>query len=137
MLVAGVPRTRLQAIWRVPEPLLEEAQDDATIVAIREIERAGIDIVTDGEIRRESYSNRLATALDGVDADNPGVIRDARGNETRVPRVVGRIRRPRPSRCATCSSSAATPTARRRSRCPGPSRWRSRRRTSSTATARR
>ncbi len=93
MLSGGVPRTRLTAIWRVPEPLLEGAQDDATIVAIREIERAGIDIVTDGEIRRESYSNRLATALDGVDADNPAVIRDARGNETRVPRVVGRIRR--------------------------------------------
>jgi 5-methyltetrahydropteroyltriglutamate--homocysteine methyltransferase len=95
LLAGGVPRTRQKAIWRVPEPLLEQAQDDATVVAIRELERAGIDIVTDGEIRRESYSNRLATALEGVDADNPGVIRDARGNETRVPRVVARVRRVR------------------------------------------
>jgi 5-methyltetrahydropteroyltriglutamate--homocysteine methyltransferase len=93
LLATGVPRVRQQAIWRVPEPFLEEAQDDATIVAIREMERAGIDVVSDGEIRRESYSNRFATALDGVDADHPAVIRDARGNETRVPRVVGRIRR--------------------------------------------
>jgi 5-methyltetrahydropteroyltriglutamate--homocysteine methyltransferase len=95
MLSQGVPRVRLRTMWRIPEPLLEQAQDDATIVAIRDMERAGIDIVTDGEIRRESYSNRFATALDGVDADNPGVIRDRRGNETRVPRVVGPIRRTR------------------------------------------
>ena len=96
LLSKGVPRVRQRDIWRVPESLLEQAQDDATIVAIHEIERAGIDIVTDGEIRRESYSNRFATALEGVDADNPGVIRDRNGNETRVPRVVGRIRRTRP-----------------------------------------
>jgi 5-methyltetrahydropteroyltriglutamate--homocysteine methyltransferase len=95
MLSQGVPRVRLRTMWRIPEPFLEQAQDDATIVAIRDMERAGIDIVTDGEIRRESYSNRFATALDGVDADNPGVIRDRRGNETRVPRVVGPIRRTR------------------------------------------
>jgi 5-methyltetrahydropteroyltriglutamate--homocysteine methyltransferase len=95
MLSQGVPRVRLRTMWRMPEPFLEQAQDDATIVAIRDMERAGIDIVTDGEIRRESYSNRFATALDGVDADNPGVIRDRRGNETRVPRVVGPIRRTR------------------------------------------
>jgi len=96
LLSKGVPRVRQRDIWRVPEPLLEQAQDDATIVAIHELERAGIDIITDGEMRRESYSNRFATALDGVDVDNPGVIRDRNGNETRVPRVVGRIARTRP-----------------------------------------
>ena len=96
MLSKGVPRVRQQEIWRVPAAFLEQAQDDATIVAIREMERAGIDIISDGEIRRESYSNRFATALEGVDVDNPGVIRDRNGNETRVPRVVGRISRKRP-----------------------------------------
>jgi 5-methyltetrahydropteroyltriglutamate--homocysteine methyltransferase len=96
LLAKGVPRVRQHAIWRIPEPFLEQAQDDATILAIQELERAGIDVITDGEIRRESYSNRFATALDGVDVDNPGVIRDRNGNETRVPRVVGRITRKRP-----------------------------------------
>ena len=84
-------------MWRVPEEFLEQAQDDATIVAIRDMERAGIDIISDGEIRRESYSNRFATALDGVDADAArGVITDRNGNETQVPRVIGPIRRVRP-----------------------------------------
>src|SRR6187399_2144575 len=96
MLSKGVPRVRLQAMWRVPEAFLEQAQDDATVVAIRDMERAGIDIVSDGEIRRESYSNRFATALDGVDAGNPGVIRNRNGGETAVPRVVGRIQRTHP-----------------------------------------
>jgi 5-methyltetrahydropteroyltriglutamate--homocysteine methyltransferase len=96
MLSKGVPRVRMQAMWRVPEPWLEQAQDDATIVAIRDMERAGIDIISDGEIRRESYSNRFATALDGVDVAEPGVITDRYGNQTRVPRVVGRIRRKHP-----------------------------------------
>jgi len=96
MLSKGVPRVRMQAMWRVPEALLEQAQDDATIVAIRDMERAGIDIISDGEIRRESYSNRFATALDGVDNRNPGVIKDRNGNETYVPRIVGPIRRTRP-----------------------------------------
>ena len=96
MLSKGVPRVRLQAMWRVPEAFLEQAQDDATVVAIRDMERAGIDIVSDGEIRRESYSNRFATALDGVDVDNPGVIRNRTGDETAVPRVVGRIFRSHP-----------------------------------------
>ena len=95
-LAKGVPRVRLQSMWRVPESGLEEAQDDATILAIQELERAGIDIVTDGEMRRESYSNRFATALEGVDAANPGIIRAANGAETPVPRVVGRVRRVRP-----------------------------------------
>jgi 5-methyltetrahydropteroyltriglutamate--homocysteine methyltransferase len=96
LLGKGVPRVRLQAMWRVPEPFLEQAQDDATIVAIREMERAGIDIISDGEIRRESYSNRFATALDGVDVAQPAVITDRYGNQTHVPRVVGRVRRTRP-----------------------------------------
>jgi 5-methyltetrahydropteroyltriglutamate--homocysteine methyltransferase len=96
MLSKSVPRTRMHAMWRLPEEHLEEAQDDATIVAIRDMERAGIDIVTDGEIRRESYSNRFATALDGVDADNPAIIVARNGNKTPVPRVVGAIKRTRP-----------------------------------------
>ena len=96
LLAKGVPRVRMESMWRIPGPFLEQAQDDATIVAIREMERAGIDIVTDGEIRRESYSNRFATALDGVDVKNPGYIRDHYGNETPVPRVVGKIQRTRP-----------------------------------------
>jgi 5-methyltetrahydropteroyltriglutamate--homocysteine methyltransferase len=96
LLEKRVPRVREQAIWRIAEPYLEQAQDDATIVAIRDMERAGIDVVTDGEIRRESYSNRFATALAGVDVDTPGIIRDRYGNETRVPRIVGKIERTRP-----------------------------------------
>ncbi|MGH7212121.1 MAG: 5-methyltetrahydropteroyltriglutamate--homocysteine methyltransferase, partial [Acetobacteraceae bacterium] len=88
----GVPRTHAPDIWRVAEPWLESAQDDATILAIGDMERAGIDVVTDGEIRRESYSNRFALALDGIDAEHPGELR--RGSRiTPVPRVVGRIHR--------------------------------------------
>jgi 5-methyltetrahydropteroyltriglutamate--homocysteine methyltransferase len=96
LLSKGVPRVRLRSIWRVPEEFLEQAQDDATRLAIRDMERAGIDVITDGEMRRESYSNRFATALDGVDADHPGVITNRTGQETLVPRVVGPIRRARP-----------------------------------------
>jgi 5-methyltetrahydropteroyltriglutamate--homocysteine methyltransferase len=96
MLSKSVPRTRMHEMWRLPEEHLEEAQDDATIVAIRDMERAGIDIVTDGEIRRESYSNRFATALAGVDADNPAIIVARNGNKTPVPRVVGNIKRTGP-----------------------------------------
>ena len=76
--------------------MLEEAQDDATRLAVQDMERAGVDVVTDGEMRRESYSNRFATALDGVDLDNPGVALDRTGHENPVPRVVGPIRRTRP-----------------------------------------
>src|SRR3712207_895044 len=90
------PRVRASELWRVPEPYLAEAQDDATAVAIRDLERAGIDIVTDGEIRRESYSNRFATALEGVDVDNPAVVMGRAGRENLVPRVAGRVPRPRP-----------------------------------------
>src|SRR5713101_3059713 len=74
MLSKVVPRTRLREIWRGSEPFLEQAQDDATLLAIRDMERAGIDIITDGEMRRESYSNRFATALEGIDNDNPATI---------------------------------------------------------------
>ena len=95
LLSKGVPRVRVHEMWRVAQPWLEQAQDDATIVAIRDMERAGIDVITDGEIRRESYSSRFATALDGVDVQKPGVIRDRAGRETIVPRVVGRIQRTR------------------------------------------
>lgn len=90
------PRVRARELWRIPESFLAEAQDDATIVAIRAQEEAGIDIVTDGEIRRESYSNRFATALEGVDLDNPGTALDRSGHPNPVPRVVGPIRRLRP-----------------------------------------
>ncbi len=90
------PRTRAETLWRVAPRWLQDAQDDATIVAIRAQERAGIDIVTDGEIRRESYSNRFATALAGLDLDNPGIITSRSGHQVTVPRVVGEIRRRHP-----------------------------------------
>ncbi len=90
------PRVRARELWRVPEPFLEEAQDDATRLAVQDMERAGVDVITDGEMRRESYSNRFATALDGVDLDDPGVALDRTGHENPVPRVVGPIRRTRP-----------------------------------------
>ena len=90
------PRVRARELWRVPEPLLEEAQDDATRLAVADMERAGVDVVTDGEMRRESYSNRFATALEGVDLDEPGVALDRTGHPNPVPRVVGPIRRTRP-----------------------------------------
>ena len=96
MLSKVVPRIRMKDIWRVPEPFLEQAQDDATVIAIGEMERAGIDIITDGEMRRESYSNRFATALEGIDLDRPGHVQARSGALTPVPRVVGKLRRSRP-----------------------------------------
>ena len=87
------PRTRAKELWRIAPEWLEAAQDHATLVAIREQERAGLDIITDGEIRRESYSNRFATALEGVDLDNPGTALDRSGHPNPVPRVTGKIRR--------------------------------------------
>ena len=87
------PRVRARELWRVSEPFLEAAQDDATRLAVQDMERAGVDVITDGEMRRESYSNRFATALDGVDLDEPGVALDRTGHENPVPRVVGPIRR--------------------------------------------
>jgi 5-methyltetrahydropteroyltriglutamate--homocysteine methyltransferase len=91
-----VPRVRLSAIWRVPPDALEQAQDDATLIAIRDMERAGIDIITDGEMRRESYSNRFALALEGVDVDTPAMVSGRMGKPTPVPRVVGALRRRHP-----------------------------------------
>jgi 5-methyltetrahydropteroyltriglutamate--homocysteine methyltransferase len=89
----GPARVRATDIWRVPEPLLEQAQDDATLLALRDMERAGIDVVTDGEARRESYSNRFATALDGMDLERPGEAVSRIGRRVTVPRVTGPIRR--------------------------------------------
>ena len=87
------PRVRAQDLWRIAPAYLAEAQDDATLMAIRAQEDAGLDIITDGEIRRESYSNRFATALEGIDLDNPGTALDRSGHPNPVPRIVGKIRR--------------------------------------------
>jgi 5-methyltetrahydropteroyltriglutamate--homocysteine methyltransferase len=92
LLSKGVARVRID-LWRVAEPWLEQAQDDATLLAIRDMERAGIDIITDGEMRRESYSNRFATSLAGIACDRPGEVVSKSGLATAVPRVVGKIRR--------------------------------------------
>src|SRR5712672_2314737 len=87
------PRVRARELWRVAPEFLDEAQADATLLAIRAQEDAGLDIITDGEIRRESYSNRFATALEGIDIDNPGSALDRSGHPNPVPRIVGKIRR--------------------------------------------
>ena len=130
------PRVRARELWRVPQHWLAQAQDDATVLAIRAQEQAGLDIITDGEIRRESYSNRFATALEGVDIDNPGTALDRSGHPNPVPRVVGPIRR----KHAGAGRRSAVPrsgtrSARSRSPCPGRSRWRSRRRSITTTAA--
>jgi len=90
------PRVRAKELWRVAPEYLDQAQDDATLLAIRDQERAGLDIITDGEMRRESYSNRFATALEGVDIDNPGTALDRSGHPNPVPRITGKIRRKHP-----------------------------------------
>src|SRR5262245_41618561 len=90
------PRVRAKELWRVAPERLDQAQDDATLLAIRDQEEVGLDIITDGEMRRESYSNRFATALDGVDIDNPGTALDRSGHPNPVPRVVGRVSRRHP-----------------------------------------
>src|SRR6266513_1823421 len=90
------PRVRARELWRIPDALLAEAQEDATLIAIRAQEEAGLDIITDGETRRESYSNRFATSLEGVDIDNPGSALDRSGHPNPVPRIVGKIRRKHP-----------------------------------------
>ena len=95
-LAKQVPRVRAQDLWLVDQPRLEAAQDDATLLAIRDQERAGLDIITDGEQRRESYSNRFATALAGIDLDNPGKTPNRTGGFSTVPRVVGPIQRKHP-----------------------------------------
>src|SRR5512140_3998835 len=90
------PRVRAKELWRVDPAYLQQAQDDATLLAIRAQEEAGLDIITDGEMRRESYSNHFATALEGIDIDNPGVALDRSGHPNPVPRIVGKIRRKHP-----------------------------------------
>jgi 5-methyltetrahydropteroyltriglutamate--homocysteine methyltransferase len=90
------PRVRARELWRIESCFLKQAQDDATVLAIRAQEEAGLDIITDGEIRRESYSNRFATALEGVDIDNPGTALDRSGHPNPVPRIVGKVRRKHP-----------------------------------------
>ena len=106
------PRVRARELWRVPEPFLAEAQDDATALAIRDFERAGLDILTDGEIRRESYSNRFATALEGMDVDHPAMVLGRTGRENAVPRVVGGSGGGGRSRSTTCGSCARAPIGR-------------------------
>ena len=96
LLSSGPPRVRMEKVWRVAGALLEEAQDDATLTALHDQERAGLDIVSDGEVRRESYFNRFANALDGIDLDTPGIVPSRNGKPTEVPRVVGPISRSRP-----------------------------------------
>ena len=122
MLSKSVPRTRMHEMWRIPEQRLEDAQDDATIVAIRDMERAGIDIVTDGEIRRESYSNRFATALEGIDIDIPRSSWRGRDRRRRCLASSARSAGPSRSSCGIWNFSAAIPIARRRSPGPAPSR---------------
>jgi 5-methyltetrahydropteroyltriglutamate--homocysteine methyltransferase len=90
------PRVRAKELWRVAPEFLDQAQNDATLLAIRDQEHAGLDIITDGEMRRESYSNRFATALEGVDVDNPGTALDRSGHPNPVPRVTGKVRRKHP-----------------------------------------
>src|SRR5207248_1674752 len=117
----GVPRVAARDIWRVAEPWLEQAQDDATILAVAEMERAGIDIVSDGEIRRESYSNRFALALDGIDAEHPGQVgRSSGGGTTPVPRVVGRISRSGPVELRDVEFLVAHATRATKITLPGP-----------------
>jgi 5-methyltetrahydropteroyltriglutamate--homocysteine methyltransferase len=114
------PRTRALEIWRVAPDFLQQAQDDATVVAIRDMERAGIDIITDGEIRRESYSNRFATALDGMDLDHPGTALDRTGHPNPVPRVVGPIRRSRAVEVRDVEFLRANTDRRIKATLPGP-----------------
>ena len=117
------PRTRAKELWRIPEPWLEEAMNDATRLAIRAQEDAGLDIITDGEIRRESYSNRFATALEGIDIDKPGIALDRSGHSNPVPRIVGKIRRLRDVEVADLKflkSSLRKPGAQAKITVPGP-----------------
>jgi 5-methyltetrahydropteroyltriglutamate--homocysteine methyltransferase len=114
------PRVRALELWRVGPEWLEEAQNDATILAIRDQERAGLDIITDGEMRRESYSNRFATALEGVDIDNPGTALDRSGHPNPVPRVVGKIRRKRPVEVEDVKFLRANTARRIKMTVPGP-----------------
>jgi 5-methyltetrahydropteroyltriglutamate--homocysteine methyltransferase len=114
------PRVRAKEIWRIPEEFLEEAQNDATLLAIRNQERAGIDIISDGEIRRESYSNRVATALDGIDTENHGTAMDRTGHSNPVPRVSGKISRGNPIEVGDVEFLRANTDRRIKITLPGP-----------------
>jgi 5-methyltetrahydropteroyltriglutamate--homocysteine methyltransferase len=114
------PRVRARELWRVDPRFLEEAQDDATLLAIRDQERAGLDIVTDGEQRRESYSNRFANALTGIDLDNPGTALDRSGHPNPVPRVVGPIERKHPVQVGDLAFLKANTDRRVKMTVPGP-----------------
>ncbi len=114
------PRTRARELWRVDPAWLEEAQDDATRLAIREQERAGLDIITDGEMRRESYSNHFATALEGIDIDNPGTALDRSGHPNPVPRITGPIRRAHPVEVDNLKFLRANTDRRVKMTLPGP-----------------
>lgn len=114
------PRVRARELWRVAPEFLREAKDDATVLAIRAQERAGLDIITDGEVRRESYSNHFATALEGVDIDNPGTALDRTRHPNPVPRVVGPVRRPRPVQVEDVRFLRATTDRAIKATVPGP-----------------
>ena len=114
------PRVRAREVWKIDEAWLEEAQDAATLLAIHDMERAGIDIISDGEIRRESYSNRFATALDGIDIDNPGTAVDRTGHPNPVPRIAGPIRRTRPVELRDAEFLVANTDRRTKITIPGP-----------------
>ena len=113
-----VPRVRAQELWRVDDEWLDQAQNDATLLAIRDQEIAGVDILTDGEMRRESYSNRFATALEGVDIENPGTRLDRTGKPSTVPRVAGPIRRKASRRSARRGVSARQYDPQDQNHCP-------------------
>ncbi len=114
------PRVRARELWRIPEPWLQEAWEDATRLSIRTQEDVGLDIVTDGEIRRESYSNRFATALEGIDLDNPGTALDRSGHPNPVPRISGRIRRKHPVEVDDLKFLRANTTRKVKITVPGP-----------------
>jgi 5-methyltetrahydropteroyltriglutamate--homocysteine methyltransferase len=120
LLEHGPPRVRMREVWRVAEPQLAGAQDDAVLLAIRDMERAGLDIVTDGEVRRESYFNHFANALDGIDLDRPGEMPSRIGTMIPVPRVVGPIRRTRPVELEAARFLRANTTRATKITVPGP-----------------
>jgi 5-methyltetrahydropteroyltriglutamate--homocysteine methyltransferase len=115
-----VPRVRATDLWRISDDLLEQAQDDATLLAIRDQERVGLDIITDGEQRRESYSNRFATALEGIDIENPGTTINRSGRPIQVPRITGPIRRRRPVELRDVELLRANTTKPIKATVPGP-----------------